>query len=153
MSQHASTRSAPALAGLDPRVLAAELLGTFTLVFVGAAAVVGASRVGSSVHVVAAFGFGLALLAGLYAFGEVSGGHFNPAVSLAMFLDKRLIGSELVGGEWTGFWVYVLGPLLGGALAWLVHEFVVRPRAAGPPPAPVAEALEASPAAGPGPSA
>ena len=32
----------------------------------------------------------LALLAGLYAFGEVSGGHFNPAVSLGVFLDRRI---------------------------------------------------------------
>ena len=44
-----------------------------------------------------ALGFGLALLAGLYAFGEVSGGHFNPAVSLAMFLDRRLPMDDLIG--------------------------------------------------------
>ena len=43
-----------------------------------------------------ALAFGLALLAGLYAFGEVSGGHFNPAVSLAMFLGGRLPSGELV---------------------------------------------------------
>ena len=44
-----------------------------------------------------ALGFGLALLIGLYAFGEVSGGHFNPAVSLAMFLDRRITLDDLIG--------------------------------------------------------
>ncbi len=69
---------------------AAELLGTFVLVFGGSAAIVSAGVTTSPSLIVAALAFGLALLAGLYAFGEVSGGHFNPAVSLAMFLDKRL---------------------------------------------------------------
>jgi aquaporin Z len=70
---------------------AAELLGTFVLVFVGSVAILdGGGIVGI------AFGFGLALLAGLYAFGEVSGGHFNPIVSLAMFLDRRLTATETV---------------------------------------------------------
>jgi glycerol uptake facilitator-like aquaporin len=77
---------------------------------------------------VAAFGFGLALLGGLYAFGEVSGGHFNPAVSIAMFLDKRLSGA----------------PPLGAALAWLIHSRVIVPAAA-VPPAPVAEVLAEGP--------
>jgi Major intrinsic protein len=78
----------------------AELLGTFVLVFVGSTAIVAALAAPAPVLLVAAFAFGLALLAGLYAFGEVSGGHFNPAVSLAMFLDSdsteatsRAIGS------------------------------------------------------------
>lgn len=74
---------------------AAELLGTFVLVFGGTTALV--ASIGTGLGLVAiAFAFGLALLAGLYAFGEVSGGHYNPAVSLAMFLDGRLSGSELV---------------------------------------------------------
>ena len=49
---------------------------------------------------VAPFAFGLALLAGLYAFAEVSGGHFNPAVSIGLFLDRRIDGIALVG-----YWV------------------------------------------------
>jgi aquaporin Z len=71
---------------------AAELLGTFVLVFGGSVAILagGAGTIGI------AFGFGLALLAGLYAFGEVSGGHFNPIVSLAMFLDRRLTALETI---------------------------------------------------------
>ena len=74
---------------------AAEVLGTFILVFGGTTALAG-SLLSPTVLVVAALALGLALLAGLYAFGEVSGGHFNPAVSLAMFLAGRLPSADLV---------------------------------------------------------
>jgi aquaporin Z len=222
---------------------AAELLGTFVLVFVGTTAVVASGLTGSPVLIVASLAFGLALLAGLYAFGEVSGGHFNPAVSLAMFLDRRLsagdlvsywiaqfaggilaslvlylatsrddvagtvtapgelgdgtaflielvftaifvavilqasvsgrfggsallaipltlvavhlaaipfsgssvnpartFGPDLVGGEWAGFWIYLIAPPLGAALAVLVHRFVAGGAVPGTP-TPVAEVL------------
>jgi len=49
----------------DWRRYAAELLGTFTLVFIGCTTVVGAGRTDAPVLLAAAFGFGLALLAGL----------------------------------------------------------------------------------------
>jgi aquaporin Z len=88
---------------------AAELLGTFVLVFGGTTAIVSSGATGSPVLIVAALAFGLALLAGLYAFGEVSGGHFNPAVSLAMFLDKRLSSNEMIS-----YWV---AQFAGGILA------------------------------------
>jgi aquaporin Z len=91
---------------------AAELLGTFVLVFVGTTAVVAAGRIDAPVLLVAALAFGLALVAGLYAFGEVSGGHFNPAVSLAMYLDKRMSGAHLAG--------YWISQFLGGILAALL---------------------------------
>ncbi|MBA2296339.1 MAG: aquaporin [Actinobacteria bacterium] len=75
----------------------AEALGTFALVGVGTFAIVSASA-GDALGIVSiALGFGLALLIGLYAFGEVSGGHFNPAVSLAMFLDRRITLDDLIG--------------------------------------------------------
>jgi aquaporin Z len=88
---------------------AAELLGTFVLVFGGSVAIISGIAAGSPVLIVAALAFGLALLAGLYAFGEVSGGHFNPAVSLAMFLDKRLSSNDLIA-----YWV---AQFAGGILA------------------------------------
>jgi aquaporin Z len=90
----------------------AEVCGTFILVFVGTTAIVGAIRMDAPVLVVIPFAFGLALLAGLYAFGEVSGGHFNPAVSLAMFLDGRLSAVDLLG-----YWV---SQFAGGLLASLL---------------------------------
>ena len=92
----------------------AEVFGTFTLVFVGSlTAVAGFKSPGSEVLLPLAvpFGFGLALLAGLYAFGEVSGGHFNPAVSLAMFLDRRLPAGDLVS--------YWASQIIGAVLASL----------------------------------
>jgi aquaporin Z len=88
---------------------AAEVFGTFTLVFVGATAVVG---FGGSF---APFAFGLGLLAGLYAFGEISGGHFNPAVSLGMFLDRRLAVRDLVA-----YWISQFGGAILAALALLL---------------------------------
>jgi len=70
----------------------AEFIGTLILVFGGSVAILSNSAGDLGI----AFGFGLALLAGLYAFGEVSGGHFNPIVSLAMFLDRRLSALDTI---------------------------------------------------------
>ena len=70
---------------MDVRRLTAELFGTYVLVLGGTTAILSATASGATTRVVLiALAFGLALMAGLYAFGEVSGGHFNPAVSLAM---------------------------------------------------------------------
>lgn len=91
----------------------AEVFGTFTLVAIGATGILAGIRLGGgdsgAVELVAPFAFGLALLGGLYAFGEVSGGHFNPAVSLAMYLDRRLSLGDLVG--------YWLAQFVGAILA------------------------------------
>jgi len=73
---------------------APEALGTFTLVFVAFARRARRDRRRRCRILAIAFGFGLALLAGLYAFGEISGGHFNPAVSLGMMLSGRLSPRE-----------------------------------------------------------
>ena len=89
----------------------AELLGTFILVFVGSLAILGSGG-DSGARLAIAFGFGVALLAGLYAFGEVSGGHFNPIVSLAMFLDRRLNALDTI-------W-YWISQLVGAIAASLV---------------------------------
>jgi len=58
-----------------------------------------------------AFGFGFAMLAGLYAFGEVSGGHFNPAVSFGALLDHRI--------DPLTFIQYVVAQIAGAVLAGL----------------------------------
>jgi len=95
----------------DTRRYVAELLGTFTLVFIGSISILAALAANQPLVLVVAFGFGLALLAGLYAFGEISGGHFNPAVSLAMFLSGRLDAAS--------FLRYVIAQLAGAILASL----------------------------------
>ena len=93
----------------------AELLGTFTLVFIGSVSLLAALATDAPFVITVAFGFGLALLAGLYAFGEISGGHFNPAVSLAMFVSGRLELPTMIG-----YWIsQILGAVLG-SLAVLV---------------------------------
>ena len=68
----------------------AELFGTFTLVFIGTLGVLAARGGLDTSVVVISLAFGFALVAALYAFGEVSGGHFNPMISLGMVLDRRL---------------------------------------------------------------
>jgi aquaporin Z len=93
----------------------AELTGTFILMLVGSASILAAARSGAPVLVVVPFGFGLAFLAAFYAFGEVSGGHYNPAVSLAMFLDRRITPIDLIG-----YWIaQIVGGVLGSAGIWL----------------------------------
>jgi len=73
----------------------AEVFGTFVLVFIGASAVVGwgGHQTGGSF---APYGFGIGLLAALYMFAETSGGHFNPLVSLVMFLDRRMTARDVI---------------------------------------------------------
>lgn len=85
----------------------AELVGTFILVFIGSMSVLAAAATSSPVMVAVPFGFGLGLLAAIYAVGHVSGGHFNPAVTLAMWLDKRTSTSDLIG-YWIGQFVGAL---------------------------------------------
>jgi aquaporin Z len=96
----------------------AEVLGTFTLVVVGSFAIVSASA-GDALGIVSiALGFGLALLIGLYAFGEVSGGHYNPIVSLGMFLDGRLAVPEMVR-----YWIsQLVGAILASVVVLIAYD-------------------------------
>ena len=87
----------------------AELIGTFMLVFVGTGAVVFGNGLDGLGHLGIAFAFGLAIVVAAYSIGTVSGAHLNPAVSIAMFVNKRLSSSELVN--------YILGQVVGAFLA------------------------------------
>jgi aquaporin Z len=78
------------------RKLAAELLGTFALVFAGTGAVVTNDVSGGAVtHVGIALTFGLIVLAMVYAVGDVSGAHLNPAVTLGFFAARRFAGRRV----------------------------------------------------------
>jgi len=86
----------------------AEFLGTFMLVFFGTGSVV-YSAITTQSPITIGLSFGLALAVAIYAFGHISGGHFNPAVSLSMAIQKRLSWVEFVG--------YVLAQLIGAIVA------------------------------------
>ncbi len=90
----------------------AEAVGTFILVFVGSMSVLATQATDGPLMVVVPLGFGLALLGAIYAVGHVSGGHFNPAVTLAMWLDKRTSFSDLIG-YWIG---QIVGALIASAV-------------------------------------
>src|SRR5437588_9884549 len=73
--------------------LAAELFGTFALVFAGTGAVIindSPGTAGAVSHVGVALTFGLIVLAMIYALGDVSGAHLNPAVTLGFLAARRL---------------------------------------------------------------
>ena len=84
-----------------PRKLLAEFLGTFWLVFGGCgSAVISASFPQLGIGFLGvALAFGLAVLTGAYAFGPISGGHFNPAVTLGVATAGRFSWKE-VGPFW-----------------------------------------------------
>jgi MIP family channel proteins len=88
------------------RKVAAELVGTFALVFAGTGAIVVNDAHGGAVtHVGIALTFGLVVLAMIYALGDVSGAHLNPAVTIAFSAAGRFpvrdvlpyLGSQLAG--------------------------------------------------------
>ncbi len=84
----------------------AEVLGTFILVFVGTGSVIVNDVAGGKVtHVGISLVFGLVVMAIIYAIGDNSGAHINPAMTLGFWLSRKLpakeiipyIGSQLVG--------------------------------------------------------
>ena len=85
--------------------LIAEFIGTAVLVFMGcgSAAALGCDINGG--HLAVALAFGLSIVAMAYVIGNVSGCHINPAVSLAMLLNKKITGVEFIG--------YVVAQIIG----------------------------------------
>ncbi|WP_269304100.1 aquaporin Z [Aeromicrobium sp. HA] len=106
--------------------LGAEALGTFWLVFGGCGtAIFAATAIPVDAQMAVGVGwlgvalaFGLTVLTGAYAFGPVSGGHFNPAVSVGLAVAKRFAWRDLPG--------YVAAQVVGATLAGAVLLIIAR---------------------------
>lgn len=90
----------------------AELVGTFLFMSIGYASVAAFGGVDVPGLLVVPFSFGLGLLAAIFAVGHISGGHFNPAVSIAMVLDGRISPLDAVG--------YIVAQVIGAIAAGAV---------------------------------
>ena len=93
------------------RKLAAEFIGTFWLVLGGCGAAVlaaGVPNVGIG-YAGVALAFGLTVVTGAYAFGHISGAHFNPAVTVGLFVGGRFPMRLVIP--------YILVQMIGGIVA------------------------------------
>jgi len=94
--------------------LTAEAFGTLLLVLGGVGTAVFASNTfvdggtTGTVYTAVALAFGLTVVVGAYAFGPISGGHFNPAVTLGLAAAGRL--------PWKDVWGYIVAQIVGGAI-------------------------------------
>jgi aquaporin Z len=97
-----------------PRRLVAEFIGAFALTFIGAGAIITISQAQLQgyglIGVAAAHGLVIGVM--VCAFGHVSGGHFNPAVSIGLLVTRRMTPTEFVG--------YVVAQCAGGIVAALL---------------------------------
>ncbi|GHJ61312.1 hypothetical protein NOK12_38300 [Nocardioides sp. OK12] len=110
MSDLGATSTSTGTVPTTTQKVAAEVIGTFVLVLIGCGAIVYAREVGAIITVTTvALAFGLAMTAAVHSFGRVSGGHFNPATTLAAVLSGRLAWRELPA--------YVAAQLAGGLAA------------------------------------
>lgn len=117
--------------------LVAELLGTFWLVLGGCGSAVLAANFGGDGNPLGigllgvSLAFGLTVLTGAYAFGHISGAHFNPAVSFGLWAGGRFPARELIP--------YVIAQVVGGIAAGFIllqiakggSGFAIDPGAAG----------------------
>jgi aquaporin NIP len=95
----------------------AEFLGTFALVFCGTGAIVIDQQTGGTVtHVGIAISFGLIVMAMIYALGDISGAHMNPAVTIAFALAKRFPVRQVLP--------YLVSQVLGALLASIILHYL-----------------------------
>jgi aquaporin Z len=108
---------------IAPKLLA-EFIGTFSFVFIGAgtAAVVG-DGVGLPGIVAIAFAHGLAIMAFAFAYGSVSGGHMNPAVTVGVLAAGAMSAGEAAG--------YIVSQFIGGIAGALCLSVVLGGAATG----------------------
>jgi aquaporin NIP len=94
-----------------------EFIGTFSMIFCGTGAMTVNEVTGGEVtHVGIAITWGLIVMAMIYAFGETSGAHFNPAVTIAFAFAKKFAWKEAPK--------YIIAQILGAFAASLVLWFL-----------------------------
>ena len=95
----------------------AEFIGTFSMIFCGTGAMTINEVTGGDVtHVGIGITWGLIVMAMIYAFGEISGAHFNPAVSIAFAYAKKF--------SWKEVPKYIIAQILGAFAASLILWFL-----------------------------
>ena len=90
---------------MSTRKVVAEFLGTFLFLTIGYASVAAFTVAKVPGQLVVSFAFPFGLLAAIFAFGHISGGHYNPAVTIAMVLDKRTTPMDALG--------YIIAQVIG----------------------------------------
>lgn len=95
----------------------AEIFGTFILLFSGAGAIV-TNQVsqGTVTHVGIALVFGMVVTSVIYAIGEISGAHINPAVTIAFWVSRRFPGKEVMP--------YIICQVIGALAACLLLKII-----------------------------
>ncbi len=110
----------------------AEFFGTFWLVFGGTGAAVLAASVGNSGigWLGVALAFGLTVVTMAYAVGHISGGHFNPAITIGLWAGGRFPGGKVA--------IYIVAQVIGGICASAVLYVIAsaRPASASPTASP-----------------
>jgi aquaporin Z len=101
---------------MNQRALAAEFIGTFMLVFGGVGTVLYSAPFGGGM-VAVSLAFGLSVLCMAYALGPISGGHFNPAVTVGLVAGGRFPGADAIG--------YIIAQVLGGIAAAFVLSMIL----------------------------
>ena len=97
----------------------AEFIGTFILVLIGCgSAVVAGSQIG---FLGISMAFGLAVLVMVYAIGNISGCHINPAITISMLVAGKISGKDTVG--------YLVAQFLGGIVGAVILYFVASRKA------------------------
>ena len=95
-----------------------ELIFTFLLVLVILNVATNKKTEGNSYY---GFAIGFTVMASAYCVGGVSGGAFNPAVGFGPALLDMISGT---GKDFLYIWIYIIGPILGGYLAYTVDKYV-----------------------------
>jgi glycerol uptake facilitator protein len=102
-------------------IIGSEWIGTAILILLGdgvvAAVLLNKSKAQNSGWIVITFGWGFAVMAGVYATAKFSGGHLNPAVTLGIWIN-----GGITGGQAWHYWIgEMLGAMTGATLVWAAY--------------------------------